>query len=393
VRWSRSEPRVAPAVAAVAAALAVVGFTALGDDGRGPRVPAGPPPTPTRVRTGDLFAVERVGCRLRQPVQVLADPARAGRLLVVERAGVIRTLVRCGAPASGRALLDIRDLVASVGEQGLLGVAFDADGRRLYVHHSDRDGDTIVAGYEMRTGRAVEASRRVLLTVDQPYDNHNGGSLAFGPDGRLYLGLGDGGGAFDPGDRSQNVGSLLGKLLRYDPAAPNAGWEIVASGVRNPWRFSFDAATGDLWIGDVGQDRSEEVNRISRDQLLRAGRARPLNLGWPAYEGVERMPGRKLVQSGPLVFPVATYGHTGNCSITGGFVYRGRAIDALRGRYVYGDFCSGRLWSLRASAGDPQVRLEGERLPQLVSFGQDAVGELYAVNMAGEVHRVVRPRA
>ena len=391
--FARRLPR---ALAALSVAAAANAFVGCGEDG-GRRDPEGPAPAPTPARGGDLLALAPLACKLAAPVQVLADPARRGGLLVVERAGVIRSLRRCAERSPPRpVLLDIRDLVATEGEQGLLSVAlhprYPRD-PRIFVHHSDREGDTVVAGYEVRDGRAIEASRRVLLEVDQPYDNHNGGTLAFGADGRLYLGLGDGGAAFDPQDRSQDPDSRLGKLLRYDAARPGpAKWDAVASGLRNPWRFSFDGATGDLWIGDVGQDRSEEVDLIDRASLERAGPARPLNLGWPAYEGRERMPGRRLVGRGPLVFPVATYGRRQGCSIVGGFVYRGSANPGLRGRYVYGDLCSGRIWTLRRAGSRADVRVESEAVPQLVAFGEDAERELYAVSLDGSVVRLTEPR-
>ncbi len=380
------------ALVVVCAAIAPAGCG--GDGGR--RAPDGPPPGPTPTRDGDLLALAPLACKLAAPVQVLADPTRPGGLLVVERAGVIRPLPRCG-ERSRPVLLDIRDLVATEGEQGLLSVAlhprYPRD-PRVFVHHSDLDGDTVVAVYQVRDGRAIEASRRVLLEVDQPYENHNGGTLAFGLDGRLYLGLGDGGAAFDPEDRSQDPDSRLGKLLRYDAVAPGPPkWDVVASGLRNPWRFSFDRETGDLWIGDVGQDRSEEVDLIARSRLEGTGPTRPLNLGWPAYEGRERMPGRRLVSEGPLVFPVATYGHRQGCSIVGGFVYRGRAVVAMRGRYVYGDLCTGRVWMLGLARGRPDVRVESETVSQLASFGEDGEGELYAVSLDGAVRRVVAPGA
>jgi len=379
--------RTITALAALGAALAAPACD------NGGRDPEGPPPTPTPARSGDVLALRPVACKLDAPVQVLADPARPGGLLVVERAGVIRPLSRCG-EALSPPVLDIREVVATEGEQGLLAVTFHPDyprDPRLFVHHSDLEGDTVVAGYEVRGDRADPSSRRVLLEVDQPYENHNGGTLAFGLDGWLYLGLGDGGAAFDPEDRSQDPGSRLGKLLRHDPSAPGMPrWAVVASGLRNPWRFSFDRATGDLWIGDVGQDRSEEVDRVARPVLEGIDPDRPLNFGWPSYEGRERMPGRRIEGDGRLVFPIATYGHGAGCSITGGFVYRGRAVPALRGRYVYGDLCSGRLWTLRRAGGRVDVQLEAERVPQLGSFGEDADGELYAVSLEGSVQRIVR---
>jgi glucose/arabinose dehydrogenase len=298
------------------------------------------------------------------PLQALPIPG-SDELAVVEQGGLVK------ATPGGRVLLDLRDRVSTGSEQGLLSIAFHPaypDDRRLYASFTDRGGDS----------RVVEIGpegERELLRVDQPYENHNGGHVLFGPDGRLYLGLGDGGAAFDPEQRSQDVRSRLGKLLRVDVDAATPEWEIVALGLRNPWRMSFDGE--DLWIGDVGQDLWEEVN------VLRGGPGRLANFGWDVYEGSERV---EEHEPGPgrLIEPVAVYGHDLGCSITGGHVV---SEGALAGRYVYGDFCSGRIFSLRASDGG-DVREEDGRVPQLTSFGRDADGRTLLVSGEGRILRL-----
>jgi glucose/arabinose dehydrogenase len=340
--------------------------------------PSVTPPLPT---SPEPLRLVRVASGLASPIQVVTAPG-TGTLYVVEQAGTIRELE--GARPADEPLLDIRDQVKSGGEQGLLALAFHPgfpDDPRFYVHYSNLDGDTRVAEY--RAAETGAARVRELLAAEQPYENHNGGQLAFGPDGLLYLGLGDGGAAFDPEERSQDLGTRLGKLLRIDVDRPGAEWEIAAYGLRNPWRFSFDRETGDLYIGDVGQDRWEEVDFVP------AGTDGLLNFGWDVYEGDERVEDHDLTEAGELVGPVAVYGHDAGCSITGGFVYRGSALPALRGRYLYGDYCSGTVWSLRVEDGDAvDVRRERVTLPLLSSFGEGADGELYLVSQGGSVHRL-----
>ncbi len=340
--------------------------------------------------SGAAARQERAALRLVPVVRGLAAPVHAaapagepGRLYVVEQAGVIRVVV------SGRLratpFLDIRALVRSGGEQGLFSVAFHPDyarTRRFYVNYTDLRGDTRVAEYRSDGVRALPATRRELLHIAQPYANHNGGQVAFGPDGRLYVGMGDGGSGGDPEGRAQNMGSQLGKLLRLDADRTGAKPQIAALGLRNPWRFSFDRATGDLWIGDVGQGDWEEID------VLRAGWSGVPNFGWDVWEGRARFEDKPL-GPGKLVQPVAVYSHDAGCSVTGGFVYRGQAVPALAGRYVYGDYCSGTIWSL-AAKGKAAPRREPVSVANLVSFGEDAAGELYAVSHGGTVYRVTR---
>jgi glucose/arabinose dehydrogenase len=323
---------------------------------------------------------------LAEPLYVASTPTEPNRIYVVEQPGRIRVV------QSGRLLaqpfLDIRSLVKSGGEQGLLSMAFPpnyAEDRKFYVDYTDRNGDTRVVEYAVKDGRADPASARQLLFVEQPYANHNGGQLEFGPDGLLYVGMGDGGSAGDPENRAQNLDSQLGKLLRINVSDPNAKWVIAGYGLRNPWRFSFDRATGNLWIGDVGQGDWEEIDFRTRAQVRRLW-----NYGWNVYEGRARFSREPLTQRAPLVFPVAQYSHSAGCSVTGGYVYRGSAVPAMRGRYVYGDYCSGRIWSLVLVKGKARVRVEPSTIDQLSSFGEDAKGELYATSLSGVVYKLTR---
>jgi glucose/arabinose dehydrogenase len=318
------------------------------------------------------------------PVHVVATRSEPRRLYVVEQRGTIRAIER-GRVRSGF-FLDVRARVSAGGEQGLLGLAFDpsyATNRFVYVNYTDRAGDTRIVRFRTTGTRALPGTERLLLRVDQPYSNHNGGNLVFGPDGLLYIGLGDGGSGGDPEGRAQNPDSLLGKMLRLDVRRPGSAPEIVGLGLRNPWRYSFDRATGDLYIGDVGQGEVEEVDVTPRARL--GGLE---NYGWDLYEGSQRFedgsPG-----PGQLVFPVFEYRHDQGCTVIGGFVYRGRARLAERGRYVLGDYCSGIVWSFRMASGEARdVRVEPFRIPGLTTFGEGAAGELYAASESGTIYRV-----
>lgn len=325
------------------------------------------------------LGIQRVASGLDQPTYVAFAPGEAGTLYVVEQAGRILA-IRGGAR---RVFLDIRSQVKSGGEQGLLSVAFHPDyasNRRFYVDYTDRNGDTRVVEYRSNSRTAIPTSARQLLFVDQPYDNHNGGQLEFGPDGLLYVGMGDGGSAGDPGNRGQDLSTPLGKLLRIDPLKPNATWFAAGYGLRNPWRFSFDRKTGDLWIADVGQSSWEEVDRRSRAQL-----SRRWNYGWSIFEGRHRFKSGAPNGNAPLVSPVVEYSHAGGrCSITGGYVYRGAKVPAALGRYFYGDFCTGEVWSLKGT----KPRLERFKVSNLASFGEDARGELYLVSLGGSIYRL-----
>jgi glucose/arabinose dehydrogenase len=315
-----------------------------------------------------------VASGLDSPVDVAAIPGTA-KLAVVEKTG--RVLVLTDGHQAKRPLLDLRGQVSQGSEQGLLSIGFSphyATNGLAYVDYTDLDGNTHVAELDTRIGGV-----RTLLFVHQPFANHNGGALAFGPDGMLYVGMGDGGSEGDPEGNGQNRASLLGKILRLDVAERHPRPQMYAYGLRNPWRFSFDPATGDLWIGDVGQNRYEEVDRLA------AGTPPGANLGWNSYEG-RAVYKRQAIDRSRLVWPVAVYPHTDGCSITGGYVYRGSEVPALRGRYVYGDFCTGRIWSLPADGGRPQL-LALPRLEGLASFGLGAHGELYATTLGGRIMR------
>jgi glucose/arabinose dehydrogenase len=320
---------------------------------------------------------------LDAPVQVTAPRTEPRRLYVVEQSGTIRVLER-GKLRPG-AFLDVRSQITAGGEQGLLGLAFDpkyGSNRFVYVNYTDTGGDTRVVRYRTNGRRALDGTARELLKVAQPYGNHNGGGLAFGPDGFLYVGTGDGGSAGDPEDRAQDMRSLLGKMLRLDVRRPGSAPEIVGLGLRNPWRYSFDRKTGDLYIGDVGQGEIEEIDVTPRESPGLE------NYGWDVYEGTRQYESKPL-GPGNLVRPVYEYTHGSGCSVTGGHVYRGAATPAQRGLYVFGDYCSGNVWSLRVVEGRAVgVRREAFRIPSVTSFGEDAAGELYATSHDGVVYRL-----
>ncbi len=333
------------------------------------------------------IGVRLVSAQLDSPVDVTAPRSEKNKLYVVEQPGRIRVLVNGKLRAAP--FMDIRPLVLSGGEQGLLSVAFHpsyAKNRRLYVDYTDRGGNTRVVEYraDKAGNRVIPSTRRQLFSVAQPYENHNGGNVMFGPDGLLYIGMGDGGSAGDPENRAQNLSSLLGKLLKIDPIKKGARPVIAAFGLRNPWRYSFDRQTGDLWIGDVGQNAWEEVDFTPRSSPGLE------NYGWDVYEGFAGYEDKSPNAAGHLVAPVHVYPHSDGISITGGFVYRGTKIPSLKGRYVFGDYGSGTVWSLapNGSAKATDVRKE-TNVPQLSSFGEDASGELYATSLTGRLYRIV----
>jgi len=331
--------------------------------------------------------------RLEQPI---AMAVRVGdrALYVAEKTGRVVAL----APGSDpRVVLDLTDRVSLGSEQGLLGLAFSPDGRFLYVDFTDVSGDTNVTEFAFDDGGADPASERRVLFVDQPFSNHNGGELVFGP-GYLYVGLGDGGSAGDPMGNAQSLSTLLGKLLRISPrpskgepyAIPpdnpfvgraGARPEIWAFGLRNPWRFTFDATTGDLWIGDVGQNAWEEID------LEPAGSGGGSDFGWDLLEGTHPFEGGSDPASVPPVFEYAN--GDGSCAVTGGYVYRGERVPDLAGAYVFGDYCRGVLEAFVPRDGRAtQVRELGPRVDALASFGEDARGELYVLSFAGTVFRI-----
>ena len=316
------------------------------------------------------------------PVLLTHAPGEPGATYVVEQPG---RLIRI---SSGRraVFLDIRRQVEFGGEQGLLGLAFHpgyARNRLFYVGYTSRTGRNVVARYRSKGTKAVASSRKILFSVPDPYGNHNGGNLAFGRDGNLYTTIGDGGSGGDPEDRAQDMGSQFGKLLRLDVSKSGADWEIAGLGLRNAWRFSFDRANGDLYLGDVGQNTVEEVDFTPFESPGLE------NYGWDLYEGSRRHeegnPG-----PGKLVFPVYEYGReNGSCTVVGGHVYRGRARPAELGRYIFADYCSGIVWTLRVRSGEAtSVRRESFRLPGVTSFGENAAGEIFATLQDGRILRL-----
>jgi glucose/arabinose dehydrogenase len=328
------------------------------------------------------FALTRVVNELDSPVHLASTPSEPDRLYIVEQPGRIRVIE--GGSILPAPFLDITSQVRSGGEQGLFSVAFHPEYESnglFYVDYTDQNGDTRVVEYGAQ-GSGAPARRRELLFVDQPYANHNGGQLAFGPDGRLYVGMGDGGSAGDPQDRAQNLGEKLGKLLSLDVDAQEKNWTFEGYGLRNPWRFSFDRETGDLWIADVGERSWEEIDFTPHDS---AGLE---NYGWNVYEGRHVFYPKDVNPRGHLVEPLAEYSHDEGCSVTGGFVYRGEAIPAARGLYFYGDYCSGHVWSLARANGKAEIRRLGVEVTGLSSFGEDASGELYLVSNRGGVYKL-----
>ncbi len=320
---------------------------------------------------------------LSAPVFVTAPPGESNALYVVEQGGRVR-VVRNG-KLQAAPFLDVSKLIVSGGEQGLLGLAFHPDyaaNGKLYVDYTNRNGDTRVVEYHSNGTKALPGSARVLLSVDQPYSNHNGGMVAFGPDGKLYVGMGDGGSGGDPHGNGQNPSTFLGKLVRIDVDRVGSKPEIAALGLRNPWRFSFDRATGDLYIGDVGQNAIEEID------FVKAGTQGLLNFGWNVYEG--RTPYKDgQLGGGRLVQPVAQYPHTQGCSVTGGYVFRGKGLPGATGTYFYGDYCSGTIWRLKIVAGVARaIRATGLTVANLTSFGEDADGMLYLVSGNGTIYRL-----
>jgi glucose/arabinose dehydrogenase len=376
-------------------------------------------PTATAVPTTVPIADEPPPLALEVVAEGLADPIGLtvtpdGYLLVNEQAGRV-IAIHLGSGQTSVAL-DITDRVGSGGERGLLGLVVHPEWRganlRAFVHYSDRNGDTVLSEFLVtdfaNPPRLDPGTERILLRVGQPFANHNGGQLAFGPDGSLWFGLGDGGSGGDPRGNGQNRSSLLGKILRLDVDAEPAGDreyaipednpfadgadgapEVVLYGLRNPWRFSFDRDTGQLWIADVGQNALEEINRV--DPVADAG----ANLGWNLMEASACY----LAGCSPegLVPPVAEYGRDQGCSVTGGYVYRGTAVEGLAGWYLFSDYCSGLLFGIRSDlpapapgerAAAPRVLLETGA--NVTSFGEDADGELYLADVgSGTVYRIV----
>jgi glucose/arabinose dehydrogenase len=359
-------------------------------------VAATTPPTVPLATGAVVFTPFVTG--LSNPVDIAFRPDDL-TFYVVQQDGYV-VPVRDGANVAGAPVLDIHDKVSNGGEQGLLGLAFHPDQPLAYVDYTDRKGDTMIVEYAVGTdGTFDPASARTVLKVDQPFANHNGGKVTFGPDGYLYIGLGDGGAANDPNRRALNVGQLLGKILRIDPTGgagdgqpytvpadnPFVGVvgarpEVWSVGLRNPWRFDFDSATGDLWIADVGQDRWEEVD-VSP---AAAGAGRGVDFGWSAWEGNHRFNSDQNADG--VTPPVYEYAHGDDgCSISGGNVYRGTTIASLVGWYVFSDYCSGKVWALQPTG--TVVQLGTLAAVSAVSDGPD--GSLYVLALAeGTLYRI-----
>ncbi len=367
-----------------------------------PSVTTVPPFDPTAVSV----TIEPLTLLDGAPLAFAAAPDGSGRVFVATKDG--RILILRGDKVDPVPLLDIRRLVSGGGEQGLLGIAVRPDfpsDPRVFVDYTNDRGHTVVASYRISTTTpdAVDPSTATtILTVEQPYANHNGGAVAFGPDGMLYVSFGDGGSGGDPHGNGQNPDTLLGKILRLDVGTGASGSppyvvppdnpfvdrggarpEIWLTGLRNPWRISFDRTTGDLWIGDVGQSAWEEID------VARAG-VGGLNFGWNVTEGSHcYSPATKCPTTG-LTPPVADYGHDLGCTVIGGFVYRGAAQPLLAGGYLFADYCSGRIWAIPTTGGGPitptQVGMVGAGI---VAFGEDADGELIVANLDGSISRVV----
>ena len=361
-----------------------------------------PTPTPTPPPLRGLAADRIVGGLVR-PVYAGHAGDGSGRLFVIEKEGRIRIVA--GGQLAPDPFLDITGIVSSrANERGLLGLAFHPDyasNGRFFVNYTQLRGATVVAEYRVSADpdRADPSSAQVLLTQPQPFANHNGGMLAFGPDGMLYVALGDGGAAGDPQNHGQRLDTWLGALLRLDVSEPGiyrvpsdnpfvgvseARGEIWAYGLRNPWRFSFDRATGDLYIADVGQNLYEEID------FAPASSSGGENYGWKLMEGFSCfVEGSPQCNSLRFTDPIAVYGRDAGCSVTGGYVYRGAAHPALVGAYVFGDYCSGNVWTLRRdAAGAWQMTLQGEVDARITSFGEDEAGELYITDDAGRLLRL-----
>jgi glucose/arabinose dehydrogenase len=350
------------------------------------------PTTTSLVPLGELeLTLTVVADGFGQPVFVTSPPGD-DRLFVVDQPGRIWVI----ADGDPELFLDIRDRVVFGGEQGLLGLAFPPDyvsSGRFYVDYVGSGPATRISEFTADADGADPASERVLLTIEQPASNHNGGMIAFGPDDLLWIGMGDGGGSNDRFGNGQDPSTLLGTLLRIDPAGdpytipagnPGGGFapEVVSFGLRNPWRFSFDDSQ--LWIADVGQNEWEEIDAVSVDTAIGG------NFGWPLYEGATCYLADDCA-SEDLISPVYVYSHSEGCSVTGGYVYRGAAIPELNGHYLFGDYCSGWIRGLAPGGVDEPIEwFPADSVPGLTSFGVDAAGELYVTAAGGTVYRIDR---
>jgi len=374
--------------------------------------------------SSQTLEVKKIAQEFQRPVYLTAPKNQSDTLFVIEQKGTIQTLIR---GYKSNLLLDVRDRVHQPrmpgDERGLLGMAlhpnFHNNGK-FYVNYVNRDGTTIISCFFIKHDQfsADPNLEEIILSINQPYSNHNGGQLAFGPNGYLYIGLGDGGHAGDPENNGQNLNTFLGSILRLDinekkpyfiPSDnPHQGSdekrpEIYCHGLRNPWRFSFDRKTGDLYIGDVGQSSWEEINFIPLKN------APGSNFGWNTMEGSHCYPSNENCEKDNLILPIFEYPNNANymktligwnqnnvqgCSVTGGYVYRGSTILQLEGKYLFGDYCTGKVWSLQISEGKVIDHIEWEISGikedfYLSSFGEDGNGELYLLNHSGEIYKII----
>ncbi|MEM7129156.1 MAG: PQQ-dependent sugar dehydrogenase [Chloroflexota bacterium] len=372
-------------------------------------------PAPSSVE----IALEPLVGDLNRPLWLTHAADASNRLFIVEQAGIIWIWQDDALVAEP--FLDIREEVNDrSNEQGLLGLAFPPNfgmTGHFFVNYTDASGATMISRFQVsdtNSNQADASSQFTILQIAQPAQNHNGGMLAFGPDGYLYIGTGDGGASNDRFKNGQNPNSLLGKMLRLDvtsdPLQPylvpadnpfiTDDWttttgetvdvldEVISVGLRNPWRYSFDRVTGDLWIADVGQNQYEEVNFVGADQLA-SGAVQGLNFGWPIMEAGFCFQSDTCSSEG-LVLPVSEYDHSGHCSVTGGYVYRGESYPALNGIYLYADYCSGVIWAVVGSPSGTWDTVEILKANERVSsFGEDEQGELYLTTFGGTVYRIV----
>ncbi len=369
-----------------------------------------PTVTPVPVPSPSIIALQAVVTGLDLPLAIVSAGDGTGRLFIVQQGGKI--LVFDGTQALPTPFLDITSLVSCCGERGLLGLAFHpdySDNGFFYVDYTDVNGDTVVARYTVSgsPNAADPNSALTVLTVDQPFVNHNGGNLGFGPDDYLYVSMGDGGGTGDPQNNAQRLDTVLGKILRIDVdrddftndpnrnyaipidnpfvGDPDARGEIWVLGLRNPWRFSFDRQTEDLFIGDVGQGNVEEIDFQS------ASSSGGENYGWRCFEGNATFNNQGCSSKFDYDFPILQYTHSLGCSVTGGFRYRGTDVAELAGRYLYGDFCGGRIWGAIPGANGTWVTTQLLDTALLISsFGEDESGELYVADLNGSVYKIVK---
>jgi glucose/arabinose dehydrogenase len=387
-------------IATTTTTVATASTTAPPTSTGSPETTVAPAVPTTALATPDLGAAKVALTKVADvpmPTAMAMRPGDDATIFIASQNGIIHP-IRNGQVEGP--VLDISGQTRANGEQGLLGLAFSPDGAKLYVDYTDLNGDSHIDEYTVGADEVADpASRREVLTQAQPYPNHNGGQLVFGPDGYLYIGFGDGGSGGDPQRHAMDLGTWLGKILRIDPRASGsapyavpadnpfvgqsgAKAEIWSYGLRNPWRFSFDAANNDLWIGDVGQSKIEEVDHVT----AASGDGRGVNFGWSAYEGTDRY--NDDVSGDNVVMPVHEYEHGDDgCSISGGFVYRGTAIAALRGAYVFGDYCFTGVRAIDPAAPEKATTIV-DQPPSVSSFGEGPGHELYVLSLAGAVYQL-----